>query len=604
MSASARAWRGRVRCFAPDIVALALALLIGAPMIGQGTVIAYDMAWVPRPAWTPFVLGVGIPAPRAVPSDAVAVLLGRLVGAGPAQVLVVVGLLTGAGAGAARLLGAAVRVGTWARVASAVVAIWNPFVAERLAIGHWTVLVAYAVTPWAVRAAIACRVSEGAVSGTGGSRARLATVLAYVALASVGGANALIVVVPTVLGVLLVARPRSLRAPFAVAVVGVGASAAWSMPALGAGVGGDPSGPEVFAARADSAYGLVGALLTGGGFWNGASHLAARGSPLAVGLLTALTVVAVVAGMPRLWRSPARPLVVVSLVAFVVVLASGTPGVRGVWTWLVESLPGGGILRDSHKLLAPWMDAVALAVGVAVDRLGRWRRVVAWHPVPAVVASLAAVALQPMFAWGLDGRLVSVRVPGDYLATTATLSGQPEGLVGLLPWSQYRRYPWNGDRVALTVAPRLVDQQVLANDSLPTRAGEIAGEDPRAAAVTRAIAGGADPVAALRAQGVRFVLVETDSAAEAANAVPGGGAPTPAGPALPAGLDGARLLASGPSAAAYDLGGGGGVGDGVRPASAALRLGWASTLATWAVVLAVWSAPRSRDRRPPRREVT
>ena len=54
-----------------------------------------------------------------------------------------------AGAGAARL--------TAGSLVDALVAVtvyvWSPFVAERLVIGHWPVLVGYAVLPWVVRAA-------------------------------------------------------------------------------------------------------------------------------------------------------------------------------------------------------------------------------------------------------------------------------------------------------------------------------------------------------------------------------------------------------------------------------------------------------------------
>ena len=50
----------------------------------------------------------------------------------------------------------------------------------------------------------------------------------------------------------------------------------------------------------------------------------------------------------------------------------------------------------------------------------------------------------------LAARLTPAVVPTDLLATTATLSRLPHGLVGVLPWGQYRRYPWNGNRVSLT----------------------------------------------------------------------------------------------------------------------------------------------------------
>ena len=625
MSSTTGGPASRLLRHAPDLVALACALLIGAPFLARGTVIAYDLAWVPRPRWTPFVLGVGIPAPRAVPSDAVAVLLGRLIGAGLAEALLVVGSLALAGMGAARLLAPvglapeshdSLRMpepcasprresgvkrkfpasgdkreapGLGGRCVAAAVAVWNPFVAERLAIGHWTVLLAYAVLPWLVRAAVRHR------AGIAGSW----PVLAWLAGSGVGGANALIITAPVVLIVVLwpgaYGGRWSPRAGGLALLVAAGSAAAWALPALLAGVAGDPAGTRLFAARADTPYGLFGSALSGGALWSQATH-AVRGPAPLTGVLTLGFLAALVVALPRLVRSPLVPLVGAGLLGLLLVTISGSSASEGLWSWLLSAVPGGGVLRDSQKLLAPWMLLVALAVGVAVHRVCRLPALRAAAPVLAIAATLLPLALQPTFAWGLGGRLVSSQVPAEYLATTAALSGREAGLVGLLPWNQYRRYPWNGERVALTVAPRLVGQQVLANDALPTRSGWVAGEDPRSAAVSAEIAAGADPVEALRRQGVRYVLIETDAAAGAApdaDAATGSGPAAGASPLVPDSLAGQVPIASGPSAAAYDL------GPSTTPLpsmSGPVRAGWALTLATWLLV-SVGALPRWRSAR-------
>ena len=155
LSVTPAAWTATLRRRVPNAVlvgnllvpAVAAVLVLG-PALGPGVVLAYDLAWSPDPRLTPFTLGTSTPAPRAVPSDAAGVALGWLLGAGPAQALVLWGILVLAGAGAARLTGVLAPGAGWAaRSAAATAAIWNPFVLERLVVGQWTVLLGYAAVP-------------------------------------------------------------------------------------------------------------------------------------------------------------------------------------------------------------------------------------------------------------------------------------------------------------------------------------------------------------------------------------------------------------------------------------------------------------------------
>jgi hypothetical protein len=142
--------------------------------------------------------------------------------------------------------------------------------------------------------------------------------------------------------------------------------------------------------------------------------------------------------------------------------------------------------------------------------------------------------------------------------------------VGLLPWSQYRRYAWNEDRVSLTLAPRMVDRLVLFDDRLPLADRRVPGEDPVAAAVTAAIDGGTDPVDALRSVGVRYVLVER----RAGRAGPGAEAAVPAG---------ALVLADGPNALVLDLGPSGDA----SPVPPVPLVGWVVTTLAWVAAAAL-----------------
>ena len=61
-------------------------------------------------------------------------------------------------------------------------------------------------------------------------------------------------------------------------------------------------------------------------------------------------------------------------------------------------------------------------------------------PALAVLVAALPVALLPSLAWGVGGRVTAVEVPADLRSAATMLSEQPPGPVGLLPWSQYRRY--------------------------------------------------------------------------------------------------------------------------------------------------------------------
>lgn len=127
--------------------ATCLSVLLLWPALGPGYVLTYDMVWVPDLRVGADALGLGTALPRAVPSDAAVGVLDEVVPGAVLQKLVLLGALVGGAVGAARLVD---RLGTAGRLAAVTFWIWNPFVVERLAMGHWPVLVGYAVLPWLV----------------------------------------------------------------------------------------------------------------------------------------------------------------------------------------------------------------------------------------------------------------------------------------------------------------------------------------------------------------------------------------------------------------------------------------------------------------------
>ncbi len=502
----------------PAAVATLAALLVLGPGLGRGYLLVRDMVFVPDPPLTPRLLGLGHETPRAVPSDLVVALLSQPLAGDLVQKAVLLTVLVTAGVGASRLAPRGAAPGA----AAALAATWNPFVAERLAIGQWAALLGYAALPW-VLAALA-----DLLRGDPGGRRRpgRALVVALV-LGSLGGAPAWVVLGIGLLagsaGVALATRDPSTvlrRGGWAVAFWVV-LALPWAVPALTRpqGLGSDPVGFEVFAPRPDTGLGTLVSVLTGGGVWN--SGVVPPGRGTLVGgvaavllLLWALLGYVVSRGAGAHALDPAAatyrlPVAVVGGVALVVVLAS-------TWPPLVEPLaavPGGGVLRDASRQLGPWVLALAVGCGWGV----RWLE---GRSMPRVLCGLAAaapVAVLPSVGWGISGVFQPIDYPADVRAAATTLSRAEEpGAVAVLPFEAYRRYAWNGGRASMTPWSRLVDRRVVASSELVVRRpggpARVAGEDAYADEVGTALRS-ADPGGGLGRLGVRWLVVDAPAVA-------------------------------------------------------------------------------------------
>ena len=131
------------------VVGLGLGLFALGPGLRRGFLLSYDMVFVPR---EPFAAALpGLAPPRAVPSDLAIAAASRIVPADIAQKLVLLAIFVLGCAGVAALLD---REPLFARLAGSVFYAWNPYVAERLIIGQWALLLGYAGLPWVLRAVV------------------------------------------------------------------------------------------------------------------------------------------------------------------------------------------------------------------------------------------------------------------------------------------------------------------------------------------------------------------------------------------------------------------------------------------------------------------
>lgn len=530
----------------PALTGLVLGLLALGPALSRGFVLSYDMVFVPAPPIGYADLGLRGGPPRAVPSDLVVALAARVIPAELVQKVILIAIFVLACAGAAALLAASwperpdgSRLPLIAQLVAGTCYTWNPFVAERLIMGQWALLLGYAGLPWVARE-ISCQAG----------RVRVGRLAVAVLPAAIGGFAAMSITVLTAVPVALCARSRArrLRAiAVTVAVLAV-ASLPWAVPSLLNPVHTDPNGAAAFAARADTPFGALGSLIMLGGIWNAQAVPAGYGGPISVLWL----MVMLIAGAGYVMAAKRRQLSPGLGVSAVIGLAAAALGLTkptlSALHAAIAAWPGFAVLRDGQQFVAPVALAAAMGLGAGLGslmirasarqpdlaggrrlagggqegagrsrrtggRTGRARRdpesAAGAATILAVLALVAPLCLLPGLAWGAAGRLQAVAYPADWLRARAIIDGDPlPGSALLLPWAQYRRYPWNNGEAVFDPWPRLLTRTMVWNDALRVGPTNVAPESERAVALEQIIRSGKQLTSALTAAGVRYVVVD------------------------------------------------------------------------------------------------
>ena len=601
LALAARAW--------PALAGLGLGLLALGPGLRRGFLLSYDMVIVPRQPFTAALAGLAGGPPRAVPSDAVVAAASRVLPADVVQKLLLLSIFVLACSGAAALLA---REPWFARLAAGAFYAWNPFVAERLIIGQWALLLGYAGLPWALRA-----VGTGPVASWRGARRLGLALLPAIA----GGFAAMTISALVVLPAAILARPEGTRQPVreraragvtALGVLAVG-SLPWLIPSLLRPVYADPAGVAAFAARADTPFGSLGSLLMLGGMWNAQAVPAGYGGWWSVFWLA--LVLAAGAGYVAFGvRRHRWPGLGVSAVAGLVIAGLGVtaPG-RDLLRALGSFWPGFAVLRDGQQFIAPLALAEALGAGLLASWAARPRTSAAAseggdpatsEASPAIaeasratgeagraiaeagramgdadgatgevsrstgearratyraglaialLLALAPVLLLPGLAWGAAGRLRPVWYPSSWLNAARLIDdSRATGKVLLLPWTAYRRPAWNGGRALLDPWPRLLSRPVIWNDGPRVGDVQMVGDDPAARRLNGVIAAPGPLTTALKAAGVRFVIADGGpGGGPASSSAPGSG--DGGVPGLAGRLPGATVFAVAPGLVVYRL---------------------------------------------------
>ncbi|WP_234012392.1 hypothetical protein [Nocardia cyriacigeorgica] len=389
MSAPARG--GRWAAVVAAVYSALLTLVIAGPLLGSGYLLLRDAVSTPRSYLTDSALGLGDAAPRAVPQDALLATLSTVVDGGLIVKAILLAALWAAGYGAAILSRVLLGAPLAAQLVAVTVAIWNPFVAERLLQGHWSLLTGYAALPWTALAAHRLRQRNGGQRTTGRGYRDWAVLAGCFAAAGLTPTGALLA---SLVGLTIAGR-RNLPGTLALVIA---ASAPWLVATVASGAGtetSDPAGIAAFAARAEPGLGTLGSLAGLGGIWNADAVPWPRTTPLAfIGtaillLLVALGVRTVAGGFvrrrtatdlrpatsdsdrppsvrPTPTLDPAaartgRRLLGLAVAAVLLPALGATAWGMEALEWLVVEVPGAGLLRDTQKYVALAMPAYALS---------------------------------------------------------------------------------------------------------------------------------------------------------------------------------------------------------------------------------------------------
>ena len=556
------------RCLAPGY-ALTLALAVTAPLLAPGYLLLRDAVSTPRSYLSDEALGLSESAPRALPQDFFVALSSWLVDGGVVvKALLIVGLWL-AGWGAARLAALVVPdAGLGGEFVAATVAVWNPYVAERLLQGHWSLLVGYGCLPWVAAAMLRLR----------GGRS-VWPLLLWIAVAGLTPTGLMLAATVALVCAMV---PGDGRPRWRCAATGLGVAVLVALPwlaasALSSTLPSAPAGIAAFAARAEPGLGTLGSLAALGGIWNAEAVPASRGTLFAV-VASVVLLGVVAAGLPAVRRRPAAvALLMLGVVAVVVPAAMATaPGIAAVDA-MVRALPGLGVLRDGQKWVGLAMPGYAVAGAGAVVTVRRWVP----GPAAAAVCCAALIAVLPDLAWGVGGAMTPVRYPAGWAVVAARINADPRP-VAVLPADTMRRFGWSGPAPVLDPLPRWVRAHVWSSGDLTISGHTILGEGDRARDIQRLLIGG-DP-AALAGAGVGWVVVESGTSGEMGSS--------------------ANTLASLPvvyrdkDITLYRVGGDApGASSGHRAVMVGAHLVWLAVLVVGAVGTAVELARRARRRR-------
>ena len=426
---------------APWVAGVALALLVLGPAVAPGSLLNLDLVLTPTIPVPRGVWALGPELSRRVPLGVPLAWASTAIGGGAAGKLMLGLALVLAFVGAWRLLPDA---GVPTRLGAAVLYAASPFVLTRVVVGHWGVVAAVAVLPWALP--VLLRPADDLRR----------TWLWSVAIGATGVTGGIFGLVLVAVGLIADRGQRAVK----VAAIFLVAQLPWLIPGIfTVGSAGPLSNPRHYATRASVPFGVL-RVFAGGGFWRAPSQVGAEGAGgalLGVALLTLAVLGA--SRLPSRWRARAGAAAAVGLA---LTLASGLPGIRSLFADLT-STTFGGALRDSQRLFGLFLVWMAPAAALGAVRLAS-QAGAALEPTVEVLPAVAGVVLAAPGLWGAGGALEPATFPAAWSHAATQVHRQPGPLLAL-PWNEYLNISFADDRRVLNPVPDYFGGDVLASSN-------------------------------------------------------------------------------------------------------------------------------------------
>jgi hypothetical protein len=439
-----------------------LALLVAGPLLGGGYLLLLDFPSGPEfPRVPVFPLPSSGLVGNTTPVDGIHELLRTVSTTLPDKVFLLAPILLG-GLGMARLLRGRLGVARWPAIYGGTLFLINPFVYARYTAGQLSLLLAYALLPWALSSLMAAigDLSFRRAASVGMWLFALAAVDLHIA-----GLFGLLVVVAAV--VMLSRRGLAVGA----AALGAGAllSAYWLLPSFfvapGRGVG--AADLSVYASR-PRGVGVLPALTAMNGFWRDEFPTAPQRWPVLYLLLVPILGLALFGATRAISSQRHRRFGIVLAVAGVlgVLLAAGTslPGIAPVSRFLFDHVPGFKLYREPQKFLALTVTAYAVLGAIGLHELSASLARDRTRALARAGAIASVLAYGSAMAWGLWGQVDLARYPADW--TRATREMHPPGRVLVLPFHLYAVYSFSGGRIVSNPALSFFPGDVLAGDNV------------------------------------------------------------------------------------------------------------------------------------------
>lgn len=539
----------------PDVGTLLLGFVVGlgvcAPLLGGKRVFLLDWSNGPHlVVATSGALGLDGGLTTGVGGSLVMVVLNHLIG-GASTWLPILLFFPIAVVGAGRLAGRS----RWSRLAAGVLYAVNPFVFNRLYVGHLPLLIGYALLPFATAAAI--RSLSSSTSGW------LVPTLWWAGLTSLSPHFAWIYGV-VILGVVIVALLTKQRPPhwiagwFATCVGGFVVMCAYiilpqTATNLPTKVG--SASLSLYRTTGDPHIGLFANVLSLYGFWR-----TGPGPELPKNVISgwpfvmfAILLIVAMGAWHALQKensqreitdphtregSSFRPreslgdpprhvannapshldqrrlailLLLVGVAGYFLALGNQGP-TGGLFMWAYDHVPFFALMREPQKFLMLLAMAYAVLFGWGVERLSHID--ISPKRFGAVAtAALFGVALPLGYSLtifdGLAGQITSSPLPSAYEQANA-LMGTGSGVILYLPWHLYMEYPFTNGRVIANVAQTSFSRNVISGDNVETGGIETQSTSPRSVYLQRLFGNGTHTRvfgASVAPLGVEFVVL-------------------------------------------------------------------------------------------------